>query len=117
MEKTNLKTIKKLISQNGGITLDNNLNIKTFEEGYIVSQATGGVNVGKLRKITKKLLMAIAKTNDNACIGVYKRQDNGTYDIDINNVVDSLGSALILGKMNNQEAIYDIKNDTTILVK
>ncbi len=103
-----LKEIKKLVKENGGVTLDSNRDIVSFNKGYIVSTKDNNFNTTNLRNITAKKLQEYCEKAKKmgGILGIYTRQDK-SYDIDINKNFDDLQQALKFGIENNQEAIYD----------
>ena len=118
MNKKEYKTLINYILKNDGATLDAGGAFISLSAGYVVSVA--GYNL-KLKKITAlKLktfnkLLTIAK-NNGLYVGVWYNRAGRYYDIDLNIITADMLTAFIKARANKQRAIYDIKNNNSILI-
>ena len=110
-----LKDILTQVKNNGGLTLNKNLQQVNNNKGYYVSIAGREVVFDNLKKLTSDMLKEYQKTTkDNAFIGFWL--DNQKLYLDNSVLVKSKRQALKLAKQNYQLAIYDCKNNSTIYI-
>jgi hypothetical protein len=116
-----MKNILRLVNKNGGITLSNNLVIKDYNKGYMVSLygfecITIEVNfIDTLKAKIKELKDFCNWSNDSLDkidLGIWK--DGDKYYIDFSIKIDDLEHAKYFGTMNKQLAIFDNKTKEVI---
>ena len=108
-----LEDLKKLILKEGGATLTSNLQKTLLNKGFMVSLA-GSESKIKVDDLSIELLnyyKKIAKEN-GAFIGFW--MDCGILYVDCSINILSLEEAQKIGRSNDQLAIYDLQNQTTI---
>lgn len=112
-----LKQLKTLILDKHGATLDGNAKPVYFNDGYMVS-IKQYEHITSVAKLTNKLIKFYINEARRlgAYFGLWLDTDNKLY-LDISYKIDNLQSALIVGKYNEQRAIYDCKNATSIYLK
>ena len=110
----NIKTIIEEIKENNGGTYNKELKSIKAKKGFMVS-LQGYEKKCKTDEETEKAIkenMEIVKGLDGAYLGAWI--DEGIVYIDISVLVENKEDAMELGKINNQLAIYDIKNNESI---
>lgn len=110
----NIKKIIEEIKENGGGTYNKELKSISASKGFMVS-LQGYERKCKTEQETEKAIMEnmeIIKGLDSAYLGAWI--DEGITFIDISILVENKDDAMELGKINNQLAIYDIKNNESI---
>lgn len=108
-----LEALKKLILEEGGATLTSNLQKTLLNNGFMVSLA-GSESKIKVDDLSIELLNSykkLAKKN-GAFIGFW--MDCGILYVDCSINVLALEEAEKIGRSNDQLAIYDLQNQTTI---
>ena len=117
MNNKQLKIIKNYISKHEGATLTaNGLGFALLKRGYMVS-LQGSETQTTLEKLDKRTIEKYQKiaSERNAFIGLWL--DNGILYVDISINVMQSASALNIAKLNNQLAIYDLKNSQSIYLR
>lgn len=112
-----LKRIKNLIIKNGGATLDaRTLKPATYKRGYMVSLDGSELklNINDLKVKTIKQYQKQAK-QARACVGFWI--DEGVLYLDISKHYTSKNSAVRSALKNNQIALFDIYNNTSVYLK
>lgn len=110
----NIKNIMEEIKENQGGTYNKNLKSINATSGFMVS-LQGYERKCRTDEETEKAIkenMEIIKGLDSAYLGAWI--DEGITYIDISVLVENKEDALELGKINNQLAIYDLKNNKSI---
>lgn len=110
----NIKTIIREIKENNGGTYNKELKSINATSGYMVSLLGYERKCKTIEEIEKAITenMEIIRGLDSAYLGAWI--DEGITFIDISVLVENKEDALELGKINNQLAIYDIKNNESI---
>lgn len=113
MNRKLLKTIKKLVVKNGGLTLSPTLEKVNYNKGFMVSLSGSELKLSiKDLSITHlKQYQKLAK-DKKAFIGFWL--DNNTLYLDLSIRFLDESKALYFGKLNNQLAIYDLENQKSI---
>lgn len=109
--------IVELALKYGGLTLTGDGNVASVPSGYMVADDINNRNYASLLDLTEADLeghLAIARGQEGAYVGLYKKADNGTWDIDISHSIMDLGEALAKASGWSQESIYDCANGTVI---
>lgn len=100
----NKNIIKKVIIENGGITVNKNGIPVQYKTGYQVSIKDG--------IITDNIDIAIEYMENNRASGVW--YDNGLYYVDYSVRIATKKNAIVIGKNNNQLSIFDWKHNNCI---
>lgn len=114
MAKNLLNELKQSILLNGGLTVNEHLNEVNLSSGFMVSLAGSETILTNINDLTIKLLnkyKKIARSN-NAFVGFWIDNNNLYVDVSIN--IINRAEALDIAKNNNQLAIFDLKNNSTI---
>ena len=113
-----LKQLIENIICKGGATLDRDLQPIDTQEGYMVSyfETEKTFNIDKIdyKEIGNIILERQADLKDNEYLGFWV--DGGILYIDISILINDFKQAKQVGIDNNQLAIYDLKNDSSIKI-
>lgn len=113
-----LKQLIENIICKGGATLNRDLQPIDTKEGYMVSyfetEKTFDLNGIDYKEISNLILKRKADLKDNEYLGFWV--DGGKLYIDISINILDLEQAKQVGIANNQLAIYDLKNNTSIKI-
>ena len=108
------KQIDKLLDitkENGGVTFDNELNILSYNHGFVVS-IKSVIETTNKNKVACELLNL---DNNHKIYGLWI--DNGVYYLDMNIHELSKSKAIAIGKECKQISIYDIENENCIYLE
>lgn len=113
MNRKLLKTIKKEIIKNGGLTLLPTFEKVNYKKGFMISLSDSELklNIKDLSIKHLKQYQKLAK-DKKAYIGFWL--DNNTLYLDLSIRFLDKEKALYFGKINNQLAIYDLENQKSI---
>ena len=114
MNTRKLEKIKKLVVENGGLTLKSNGEVANLSTGYMVSylryeKIVNGIKFIELKSV--KRYLKIAKQL-NAYVGFWFNDGKVYIDISINAVYKE--DALAFAKHEKQKAIFDVSRNETI---
>lgn len=111
-----LKELKKHIILCNGATLDNNNNTIIFNSGYLVSVKQYEYKT-KLKKLSKRLLRFYQYEAQRlgAFVGLWL--NNNILYIDISYLIKDKLNALSIARHEQQQAVFDCKNNASIYLK
>lgn len=116
MNSKQFNLIKKYVKQNNGATLTSAGGFAVLKRGFMVS-LKGSETKTTADGLTKRLLKQYTKlaSERGAFIGLWLDGDTLYVDVSVN--VAKRETALTLAKQNEQLAIYDVLNNTSIYLK
>jgi hypothetical protein len=117
-EMFKVKLLEIIKKNPNGFTIDFNLNPINKNKGYFIA-LTNNYNTDFNIAIDNlfKLKEDFKQYKDKLLIGLWLDENNKTYYLDLSIYVLNKKYSLLIGKLFNQMAIYDIKNNNCINIK